>query len=142
LPNLQLDFDPPIRVYAPIMPREVTREKAERKKAQAEAFLERIGEPDRAQEFSDMSVDAYATHKGLRLSNPAMRKRRTVMASGNVVTKADLQDVIDEVVGILDDAYEPESNREDLAEAVGHALDVLKGEDEDEDAEDGDADED
>jgi len=62
--------------------------------------------------------------------------------AGNTVTKTDLQDVIDEAVGILDDAYEPESTREELAEAVGRALDVLKGGDEDEDEEeDGDAEE-
>ncbi len=53
-------------------------------------------------------------------------------------TKADLQDRIDEAVGILDDAYEPEASREDLAEAVGNALDVLRGEGENDEADDDD----
>ena len=122
------------------MPREITREQAERKKVQAATFMERIGEPDRAEEFEAMSVDDYAERKGLRLSNPASR-RRIIMASANTVTKTDLQDVIDEVIDVLEDAYEPESTREDLAEAVGQALDVLKGQDDDEEAEEDDSDE-
>jgi hypothetical protein len=62
------------------------------------------------------------------------------MASVNTVTKTELQDVIDEVIDVLDDAYEPEATREDLAEAVGQALDVLRGEDEDTDSDDLDSD--
>ena len=62
--------------------KDVTREQAERKKAQAAAFLERIGEPDRASEFDSMSVDEYAEHKGLRLTNPSRncQRRHTKMA--------------------------------------------------------------
>lgn len=137
LPNFQLDFDRQILVYAPNMPRDVTREQAERKKTRAVTFLERIGEPERAREFADMSADEYAEHKGLRLSNPARTKRRVSMANGTVETKADLQDVIDEAIEILEGAYEPESTREELAGAVGQALDALRGE---EDADDGDSD--
>jgi hypothetical protein len=50
-----------------------------------------------------------------------------------------LQDVVDQAVQILTDAYTPESSREDLA-AVGDALDALEGNggDEDEDEEVGD----
>jgi hypothetical protein len=114
------------------MPREITREQAARKKAQAATFMGRIGETDRAQEFDSMSVDDYAERRGLRLSNPASRERK-IMASVNTVTKSDLQDVIDEVIDVLDDAYDPESSREALAEAVGQALDVLRGEDEEPD---------
>jgi len=107
------------------MAKEVTREQAERKKAQAAEFMERIGEPGRAEEFDDVSVDEYAEHKGLRISNPS-RGRKKIMANGTVVTKADLQDQIDQAIDILD-AYAPESNRQELAEAVGKALDTLRG---------------
>lgn len=55
-------------------------------------------------------------------------------------SKTELQGRIDSAIDLLDDAYAPESTREDLAEAVGKALDVLKGEDEDDDAEDNDED--
>ncbi len=115
------------------MAKQLTREQGERKKAQAAAFMERIGEPDRAEEFNYMSVDDYADHKRLHLTNP--RRRRTQMANGNgTTTKADLQDTIDSAIGVLDDAYQPETTREDLAEAVGSALEILRGhEEEDED---------
>ena len=55
------------------------------------------------------------------------------MAATSLPSKTDLQDQIDEAISILDDAYEPESTLEDLAEAVGSALDVLRGEESDED---------
>lgn len=51
-------------------------------------------------------------------------------------SKADLQDRIDQATDVLDDAYTPESSREDLAEAVGNALDILRGEDADDDSDD------
>ena len=54
-------------------------------------------------------------------------------------TKSDLQAQIDEAIDILDEAYAPETTREDLADAVGRALDTLRGEDED-DENDADAD--
>jgi hypothetical protein len=48
-------------------------------------------------------------------------------------SKTDLQDQIDQAIDVLDDAYAPESTREDLAEAIGSALDILRGESEDDD---------
>jgi hypothetical protein len=84
--------------------RTVTREQAERKKTQAAAFMERIGESDRADEFDDMSVDEYAEHRGLQIANPnnpTRKARKTTMAAGP--SKAELQDQIDDgkdVVGI------------------------------------------
>ena len=60
------------------------------------------------------------------------------MANGD--TKADLQDAIDQATQILSDAYTPESSREDLAAAVGDALDALSGngDDDDDDVDDDD----
>jgi hypothetical protein len=57
------------------------------------------------------------------------------------VTKADLQDVSDQVQDILTDAYTPESSREDLAAAIGDALDLLEnGPSDDTDTDGGDDD--
>lgn len=95
--------------------------------------MERIGDQDRANEFDDMSVDEYAERRGFHLINPLKRKRRTNMANG--ITKADLQEQIDSAIEVLEDAYTPETNREDLAAAVGSALDILNGEDEEEEIE-------
>jgi hypothetical protein len=38
------------------------------------------------------------------------------------------QDQIDAAIDTWDEAYAPESTREDLAEAIGNALDILRGE--------------
>ena len=57
-------------------------------------------------------------------------------------SKTSLQDQIDDAIDILDDAYAPETTREDLAEAVGHALDILRGEDEEPEEEEDDLDDD
>ena len=127
------------------MAKQVTHDQAERKKAQAAAFMERIGQPDRAEEFAGMSVEEYAEHKGLRIANPTYNTRRIPMASTLAPSKGDLQDQIDSAIEILDGAYEPESTREELAEAIGSALEVLRGEDEDEtedETEDADEDDD
>jgi hypothetical protein len=116
------------------MAEQVTREQAERKKAQAATFMERIGEPDRADEFDGMSVEEYAEHRGLQIAgNPRHRERKTAMA-----TKTELQEMVDSAIETLNEAYTPESTREDLAAAVGEALDILNGEDADSDEDDSD----
>jgi hypothetical protein len=119
------------------MAKSVTREQAERKKTQAAAFMERIGEDDRADEFDEMSVEEYAEHRGFELvANPRRKARKRTMA-----TKTELQETIDSAIETLNDAYTPEASREDLAAAVGEALDILNGED-DSDADDSDTDSD
>jgi hypothetical protein len=62
------------------------------------------------------------------------------MANGNdSLTKADLQDIVDQTSQVLEDAYVPEASREDLAAAIGDALAALRGDlEEDEDDDDGD----
>jgi hypothetical protein len=42
-----------------------------------------------------------------------------------------IQDQIDDAIDVLDDACAPETTREVLAQAVGEALNILRGEDED-----------
>ena len=58
------------------------------------------------------------------------------MANGNGGTKADLQDCVDEAASILEDAYTPEASREELAAAIGQALDILSGDEEEKDEDD------
>jgi hypothetical protein len=106
----------------------VTREQAERKKTQAAAFMERIGESDRADGFDDTSVDDYAEHRGLQIANPTRKARKTKMAASGP-SKTELQDTIDDAVEALNNAYTPEASREGLVAAVGEALDILNGED-------------
>jgi|SRR6516162_8834644 hypothetical protein len=122
----------------------VTREQAEAKRQKAVDFLNRIGQSDSADEFDAMGPDEYAEHKGLMLSNSRRNKgRRNCYMPANGQTKADLQEILDNVQEILDSVYAPESSREDLASAVGEALDALTGEEEgeegDEDLDDDEA---
>jgi hypothetical protein len=58
------------------------------------------------------------------------------MATTSTPSKLELEDQIDQAIDVLDDAYAPESTREELAEAVGQALDILRGEEEEEDEDD------
>ena len=63
------------------------------------------------------------------------------MANGNGgsdITKADLQDCVDEAASILEDAYTPEASREELAAAIGQALDILSGSEEDDEQDEDD----
>jgi len=46
--------------------------------------------------------------------------------NGNGMSKQDLQDCCDQVHDILSDAYTPEASREDMAAAIGDALDLLE----------------
>jgi hypothetical protein len=60
----------------------ISREQAETKKQQAAALMERIGEPERADEFRDMTVEEYVEGRGnLELTNPTRRQsmaRKTI----------------------------------------------------------------
>lgn len=112
--------------------KDVTREQAELKKSQAAEFMNRIGQPDRADEFDSMTVDEYAEHKGLRLTNRARNAKRRIPNMPKS-TKADLQDQIDQINDILSDAYDPVSSREDLAAAIGQALDTINVDEDDDD---------
>jgi hypothetical protein len=51
----------------------------------------------------------------------------------STLSKADLQEQIDGAIATLQDVYTPETSREDLAAAVGAALAILNGEDEEDD---------
>ena len=61
--------------------------------------------------------------------------------AGTTPTKADLQDTIDDAIETLNGAYTPEATREELAVAMGEALDILNGEDDEDDSTDDDLDE-
>jgi hypothetical protein len=118
-----------------LMAKPLTRDQAERKKHQAATFMERIGEPDRASEFDDMSVDEYAQHRGFELAaNPSRRARR----NKTMPSTREQQEQIDNAAAILNDAYTPEASREELADAVGQALDILNGGDDDSESDEDD----
>jgi hypothetical protein len=114
----------------------VTFEQVESKNDKAVRFLRDVlQDDDRVDEVEDKSPEDFAERKRITITNS--RRRRTV-ANGNendAMSKGDLQDCIDRATQILTDAYTPEASREELAAAVGDALDALSG-DYDEDADD------
>ena len=119
----------------------MTLEQVEARQRQAVAFARNaLGDDDLADSLEGEDPRDYAARKGLKVSNPIKRKR--TMANGNDMTKADLENCVDQAIDILDAAYTPESSREDLAAAVGDALDALQGnggdEDDDDDGDDND----
>jgi hypothetical protein len=101
-----------------------------------------LGDDDRASDIEDQSPEDFADSRGVVITNP----RRQAMANGSNggngdMSKAELQDCIDQAKQILEDAYQPESDRETLAGAIGDALDALSGDydgDEDDDQDDDD----
>ena len=109
------------------MAKEVTREQAATKKAQAASLMERTGQPDRAEEFRSMSLEQYAEHRGLRLTNP--RARRAFMPGE---TKGELADKIDEIESLIDEALDAELSRERVIAKIKEMRDVVEGEDEEE----------
>jgi hypothetical protein len=119
----------------------LTRSEAESKRLKAIEFLRRIGKDDDADRFEDMSTDEYAEHKVAQLLENPHGKRRTTMAQRKTELQQ-AQDDIGDVKDILQEAYTPESSREDLAEAIGKALATLEdyesGDDDDTDDDNGD----
>jgi hypothetical protein len=87
-----------------------------------------LEDDERADEVEAESPENYADRKRITITN-STRRRTTNVANGNndPITKADLQDCVDQATQILTEAYTPESSREDLAAAVGDALAALQG---------------
>ena len=112
----------------------MTYEQIAARKEKAVRFVRDVlDDEDHASDIDGESVEDYAARKHLVIDNP-QRRREAPMANGNGdLTKADLQDMVDQATQLLSDAYAPESSREDLAAAVGDALDILSGNGDDDD---------
>ena len=119
----------PIRRNLLVMAKELTREQAETKKHQAAELMERTGQSDRADEFRSMSVEEYADHRGLRLTNP--RSKGGFMPHES---KAELTDRMDEIESLIDEALDAELTREEVIQKIKEMRDVVEGEEEEEDA--------
>jgi hypothetical protein len=129
-----------------------TYEQVSAKKDKAAQFLrDVVGDDDKASDVEDMNVEDYADSRGVTITNP----RRQAMANGNggdgdsdydfdSWTKADCIDTLGQVVDIADQAFDPMSSREDMAQALSDILDALSDGDDggDEDAEDSYSDDD
>jgi len=116
----------------------LTRDQAQSRKDKAVRFAENVlDDSDLADSIADEDLDSWSERKKITLVDNT-GKRSPKMASG--MRKADLEDSIDNALSILQGVYQPESSREDLAGAIGDAIDALNGGDDDDDSEGGDGD--
>jgi hypothetical protein len=85
-----------------------------------------LDDPDRAAEIEDEDLEAYAARRKLRIQNPN-RKGKTMASLRQQVD--DLQEVLDQVEGVLEDGYQVTATREELAETISEALSIISPED-------------
>lgn len=118
-------------------------DQVEQMQAKAVRFLANVvGDPDKAAEFAAMTPEEYAAHKKITIrENPEICRRSISMAAVSKAQVNELNDQLDDIQDILDDALDPELTREELVAKVKEAYDVAAGDDsDDDDSDDGDDD--
>jgi hypothetical protein len=106
----------------------LTRDQLQSRKEQAVRFVRDVlGDPDRADEIADESLEDYAQRRKIQITNPSKR-RNAIMATTK--SKADLQAEIADL----------KEENEELQDQLDTIADIVAPADEDED-ENGDGDE-
>lgn len=125
----------------------LTTDQAETAKLRAANFFRNVQhDEDRAEEIEAQTVEQWAEETGRTLKqNP--RRRIITMPSANSTTKRELEDTLDDVNGLLEDALDPALTREEVIQKLQAMDDLINGDDDDEDDdededEDGDSDSD
>lgn len=102
------------------------------------AAVNLMGDENRAEDFSDMSVEEYAELRGIEIVNPERRAKRMpakpTLLEQNALLKAALEEAEDRIL-------ELETEREEVLDALGIEI-INEGEDDDEDEEEEEDDED
>jgi hypothetical protein len=112
------------------VPKQATYEQVAAKKDKAVQFLrDVVGDDDRADDFDDMSVSAYAEKKNIQIVNVG---RSSIMASGNGRTKDELLDEIDELT-------QENQDLQDQLDAIADIVSPPADEDDDDGEDDDDA---
>jgi hypothetical protein len=118
------------------MPKTLTRERLQARKDQAVRFTrDVVGDPDRAAEIQDESLEDYAQRRGIQLSNPW--SRRTAMATRKTIAdyRAELKDLRDQVSDL-------EEENESLQGQLDRVAEIVGGEEEEEEEEEDEAEDD
>lgn len=98
----------------------LTREQVKGRKEKAVRFTrDVVGDPDRAEEIAEESLEDYAARRGFLLSNP----RRPNAMARRVKTKEELQDEIDDL----------KAENEDLQDQLDSIADIVAPAEEDDD---------
>jgi predicted RNase H-like nuclease (RuvC/YqgF family) len=121
-------FRPPDQVQTGNV--KLSREQIEARKEQAVRFVRDVlGDPDRADEIADESLEDYAERRKFEITNP---KRRAIMPRKTV------EDYREEVADLKDQLAELEEENESLQSQLDQIADIAAGEEEEEDEEDED----
>lgn len=113
----------------PRKPKALTREQLHSRKDKAVRFTrDVVGDADRADEIASESLDDYAAHRRIQLTNP---RRRPLMARKTIEDYRDENKDLKQQIRDLEDEKE---TLNDKLDAVADALDTDQDEDEDDDA--------
>jgi hypothetical protein len=121
-----------------IVRKQMTRGEAETKRRKAVEFLRRMGRDDDAERFEAMDADEYAAHKDASLlPNPQWRQ---TMARKMNPTVGELNETLEEIADLAEEALDPELTREEVGAKVKELADVAAGESEEDEDEETDQD--
>ena len=114
----------------------LTRDQIQARKEQAARFTETVqGDPERAQEIRDESLEDYAQRRRFEIANPRTRR-------GTMARKKTVEDYREQVAELKDQVGELEEENETLQDQLDAVADIISPEDEEEEEEEGDAEED
>jgi hypothetical protein len=110
----------------------LTREQIQTRKDQAVRFTrDVVGDPERAEEIADESLEAYAERRGFEITNP---RRRAIMP------RKTIEDYRDEVADLKDQLADLEEENEGLQEQLDEIREILAPEEEEAESDEGDDD--
>jgi predicted RNase H-like nuclease (RuvC/YqgF family) len=108
----------------------LTRQQIEGRKAKAVRFVrDVVGDPERASEIEDESLESYAARRRFEIANP----RRMFVAKRKTVAELEAQ-----VEELRDEIEDLEGENEDLQSALDDIAGIASGEEEEADDEDED----
>lgn len=108
--------------------KQLTRDQIQARKEQAARFTETVlGDPDRAQEIRDESLEDYAQRRRFEIANP--RTRRGTMARKTI---QDYRDEVEELKDQVGELAEENESLQDQLDAVAEIVAPAEDEDEDE----------
>ena len=113
--------------------KQLTRDQLQSRKEKAVRFVRDVlGDPDRAEEIAEESLEDYAQRRKIQITNP-FRRRNAVMATGK--SKAELE-------AEIEDLKDENEELQDQLDAIADIAAPEDEEDEDDNVEDDDVEED
>jgi len=103
-----------------------TRAQVEAMKVKAVRFMVDVrDDPDRASEIEDESVESYAQRKQITIKNP---RRGFIVMANKSAGELEMEESLDTVAELLEDALDPKLTREEVVQKVEEAYGLAAGE--------------